>query len=383
MPVKVLIVDDSVFFRNRISQILREDSRIKVVGTAKNGVEGVALTEKLQPDVVTMDVEMPQMNGIEALKLIMQRNPCQVLMLSSLTRRSATTTLEALDCGAADYMEKNAKTWVDEAATVGSLLVDKIIMLGRKQQQLTRRSSVGRTALPDHTPTANSSTSRRIDPNQSEQHCRSQANTAVAESAERRDSINSVSYPANRILAIGSSTGGPAALQAILPQLSANFPVPVLVVQHMPKTFTAVFAKRLNEQCQITVKEAEDGDRLLPGHAYLAPGGQQMVVDQTAENRLKIITGDDRLTYKPSVDLTFASLAKVYGNKVLAVILTGMGADGCDGARLLKQAGSSIWAQDKESCTIFGMPKAVIAANLADSVLSLDDIGKLFHRGGR
>lgn len=383
MPVKVLIVDDSVFFRNRISQILRADSRIKVVGTAKNGAEAVALTEQLQPDVVTMDVEMPQMNGIEALKLIMQRNPCQVLMLSSLTRRSATTTLEALECGAADYMAKDAKTWVDEAATVGAMMVDKIIMLGRKQQQLTRRSSAGRTALPGHSPTANSSTSRRIDPNHSEPHYRTQASAAMAESAERRDSIKSVSFPANRILAIGSSTGGPAALQSILPQLSANHPVPVLLIQHMPKTFTAVFAKRLNDQCQITVKEAEDGDRLLPGHAYLAPGGQQMVIDPAAENRLKIIAGDDRITYRPSVDLTLASLAKVYGNKVLAVILTGMGSDGCDGARLLKQAGSSIWAQDKASCTIFGMPKAVIAENLADSVLSLDDIGKLFHRGGR
>ncbi|WP_432471997.1 protein-glutamate methylesterase/protein-glutamine glutaminase [Amphritea sp. HPY] len=381
MPVKVLIVDDSVFFRNRISQILRADSRVKVVGTAKNGAEAVTLAEQLQPDVVTMDVEMPQMNGIEALKLIMQRSPCQVLMLSSLTRRSATTTLEALECGAADYMEKDARTWVADADKVGTMMVDKVIMLGRKQQQLSRRNTIERSMLQRQSDTVSSLVANRAEIRSSEQQRRLRNNSVAPEAASRRDNPDSVRIPANRILAIGASTGGPAALQAILPQLPASLPMPVLLIQHMPKTFTSVFAKRLNEQCQITVKEAEDGDRLLPGHAYLAPGGLQMVIDPAAENRIKVIAGDDRITYRPSVDLTLASLAKVYGNKVLAVILTGMGSDGCDGARLLKNAGSSVWAQDKSSCTIFGMPKAVITANLADNIFSLDDIGKLFQRG--
>lgn len=381
MQVKVLIVDDSVFFRNRISQILHMDSRVEVVGTAKNGVEAVQLTEQLQPDVVTMDVEMPKMNGIEALKLIMQRNPCQVLMLSSLTRRSAATTLEALECGAADYMPKDAKTWVAEADTVGTMMVDKVIMLGRKQQQLNRRNSLQSPVLHGQAGTVSRVVTDRAEARSSGQPPPRNNSSAASEAESRRDNLNSVRIPANRIMAIGSSTGGPAALQDILPQLPANLPVPVLLIQHMPKTFTTVFAKRLNEQCQITVKEAEDGDRLLPGHAYLAPGGQQMVIDPAAENCIKIIAGDDRVTYRPSVDLTLASLAKVYGSKVLAVILTGMGSDGCDGARLLKNAGSSVWAQDKSSCTIFGMPKAVITANLADNILSLDDIGKLFQRG--
>src|SRR5690606_8334502 len=177
-----------------------------------------------------------------------------------------------------------------------------------------------------------------------------------------------------RLVAIGTSTGGPVALQRVLTQLPASFPIPLVLVQHMPGALTKGFAERLDKLCRIRVKEAEDGDQLRPGLALLAPGGKQMMVD--ARGSVRILPGDERLNYKPSVDITFGSAAKAYQDKVLAVVLTGMGADGREGARLLKQAGSTVWAQDEASCVIYGMPMAVVKANLADGVYDLDEIAR-------
>jgi two-component system chemotaxis response regulator CheB len=175
------------------------------------------------------------------------------------------------------------------------------------------------------------------------------------------------------VVVIGTSTGGPVALQNVLTALPANFPLPIVLVQHMPATFTAAFAERLNNQCKITVKEALDGDTLRPGVALLAPGGKQLMISQGG--KVKVLPGDERLNYKPCVDVTFASAANVYRNQVLAVVLTGMGADGCEGARLLKQGGSTVWAQDEASSVIYGMPMAVAKANLAEEILPLSQIG--------
>ncbi|MQT33961.1 MULTISPECIES: chemotaxis-specific protein-glutamate methyltransferase CheB, partial [Pseudomonas] len=177
-----------------------------------------------------------------------------------------------------------------------------------------------------------------------------------------------------KLVAIGTSTGGPVALQRVLTQLPGNFPAPIVLVQHMPAAFTKAFAERLDKLCRISVKEAEDGDTLRPGLALLAPGGKQMMID--GRGTVRILPGDERLNYKPSVDITFGSAAKTYGDKVLAVVLTGMGADGREGARLLKQGGSQVWAQDEASCVIYGMPMAIVKANLADAVYSLDDMGR-------
>lgn len=372
MSVRVLIVDDSLFFRNRIKQILSSESQIEVVGAAKNGTEAVNLAQQLKPDVITLDVEMPEMDGITALKQIMQKAPAQVLMLSSLTKRSAAITLEALDLGAADYLEKDASQWVADSSVVGQTLIGRVLALGSKA---TKRPLIQRPSTPSapvRTVVAERTVSEPVE----------RSRPAAAATATAAKSSDRISMPACRILTIGSSTGGPAALQEIMPSLSANLPFPVLITQHMPKTFTAVFAKRLNELCQISVKEAEDGDRLLPGHAYLAPGGQQMIVDPAHPDRLIIRDSDERMTYKPSVDLTYASVAKAYGSKALAIILTGMGSDGCEGARLLKNAGSVVWAQDQDSCIIFGMPKAVIAAGLADQVIDLKGLSQVFKQRG-
>lgn len=368
MAVRVLVVDDSVFFRNRIKQILTNHPGITVIDTANNGEEAVAKVKQLKPDVVTLDVEMPKMDGITALKLIMAESPCQIIMLSSLTRRSASVTLEALSLGAADYMEKDAQAWVAgpgsaDLSQIESRLAEKVLALGQRQPR--RVSSI--IARRKGTTVDAKTTS---------------AFTLPSYFKRRDNSSAQVSFPECDIVTIGASTGGPAALQFILTQIPADFSVPILLTQHMPKAFTSVFAKRLNDLSLITIKEAENGDKLMPGHAYLAPGGQQMILDPSNPRKLIIRDSDARMIYKPSVDLTFASVAKGYGRRVLALVLTGMGADGCDGARVLKKAGATVWAQDKESCTIFGMPKAIIQAELADAVLDLDSIQQLFRQWG-
>ena len=379
MAVRVLVVDDSVFFRNRIKQILAHHPDIEVVDTAKNGAEAVAKVKLLHPDVVTMDVEMPEMDGITALKQIMAENPCQVVMLSTLTRRSAAVTLEALSLGAADYMEKDAREWVagsgqSDAGAVEKILAEKILALGGRKPRPGLHSRTEPVAKPGAALRAPVSTAALTRP--STQLTEPKSGSQFV----KRD--GKVRIPDCGIVSIGSSTGGPAALQFILTQIPADFPVPVLITQHMPKAFTSVFAKRLDDLCAVTVKEAENGDKLIAGHVYLAPGGQQMILDPSNAGKLIIRESDERMTYKPSVDLTFASVAKGYGRRAVALVLTGMGADGCDGARLLKTVGATVWAQDKESCTIFGMPKAVIDAELADAVLNLDSIRQLFKHWG-
>lgn len=362
MTVRVLVVDDSVFFRNRISQMLAAHPDIQVIDTAKNGKEAVDKVKRLNPDVVTMDVEMPEMDGITALKLIMTESPCQVVMLSSLTQRSAAVTLEALALGAVDYMEKDARAWVADSTAIGVTLIEKVIALGGQKRSASRSVL---SIKPEIKQTPSPKGAKLVD----------------IDSIVSADALPRV--PDCKIVAIGSSTGGPAALQHVLTGLPASFPVPILLTQHMPKAFTSVFARRLNDLCAIEVKEAEDGDQLLPGCAYLAPGGQQMIIDPANSSKLIIRDSDERMTYKPSVDLTFASVAKGYGSRVLAVVLTGMGADGCEGARVLKKTGACIWAQDKDSSTIFGMPKAVITAELADAVLNLDNIKQTLTRWGQ
>lgn len=404
MPVKVLIVDDSGFFRHRIEEMLQDDPRLQVVGTAVNGREAVDQVKRLKPDVVTMDVEMPQMNGIEAVRIIMREAPTNVLMLSSLTHEGARVTLQALEAGAADYLPKDIRAWMDKNSGVRAQLIDRLVALGRtrrfRQSSVLERSWPGReqkgTTMvfrpDDRAPSRRPQTPARPAVTSTSRAASAEPRRpAPAAAAPARPSVagdpattpaSRVQFPDCKLVVIGASTGGPAALQKVLTQLPANYPYPVLLVQHMPKTFTQVFAERLNQQCQIRVKEAEDGDRLAPGLALLAPGGLQMMLDPRQKDRVRILAGDERLTYKPSVDVTYASAAKTYGNKVLGVILTGMGSDGCDGARLLKQAGASMWAQNRDSCTIYGMPQAVVNAGLADAILELDDVGPLLAQRG-
>ena len=325
MAVKVLVVDDSGFFRRRVTEILAGDPQIQVVGTATNGKEAIEQTLSLRPDVITMDYEMPVMDGITAVKQIMQRCPTPVIMFSSLTYEGARVSLDALDAGAADYLPKNFEDISRNPDKVRQLLCERVNALAR-----TNRRSLGLSASPAAQPAPHLGSS-------APRPAAVAGNTASPVSKPAATAPRNSPAPRKRsykLVAIGTSTGGPVALQKVLTQLPSNFPAPLLLIQHMPAAFT---------------------------------NGRGVV---------RILPGDERLNYKPCVDVTFGSAAKAFQDKVLAVVLTGMGADGREGARMLKQAGSSIWAQDEASCVIYGMPMAIAKANLADGIYSLDEIGR-------
>ncbi len=369
MAVKVLVVDDSGFFRRRVSEILSADPTIQVVGTATNGKEAIDQALALKPDVITMDYEMPMMDGITAVRHIMQRCPTPVLMFSSLTHEGARVTLDALDAGAVDYLPKNFEDISRNPDKVKQMLCEKVHTLSRSNRRIGSYARTAPTVAPapasSHAPASTFA---------SQAPARPAAPARAAAPAPAASHSPAPKRKPYKLVAIGTSTGGPVALQRVLTQLPANFPAPIVLIQHMPAAFTKAFAERLDKLCRISVKEAEDGDMLRPGLALLAPGGKQMMID--GRGSVKILPGDERLNYKPCVDITFGSAAKSYGDKVLSVVLTGMGADGREGARLLKQGGSTVWAQDEASCVIYGMPMAIVKANLADAVYSLDEIGK-------
>lgn len=362
MTVSVLIVDDSGFFRRRLGEMINSCDGLKVIGTASNGREGIEQAIKLKPDVITMDYEMPVMDGITAVKEIMERCPTPILMFSSLTYEGARVTLDSLEAGAVDYLPKNFEEISKNSSELKKTLGDKIKMVAkaRRGQGLATYGSsssasstvVGRTQSQPRSTLTNS-------PTVSE-------GSGVATRKKRTKPYS--------LLAIGTSTGGPVALQKVLTQLPQNFPLPIVLIQHMPSTFTAAFAERLNSLCKIRVCEAKDGDILRPGVALLAPGGKQLMISKGG--KVRVLAGDERLNYKPSVDITFGSAANVFSDNVLAVVLTGMGSDGCEGAKLLKQKGSTIWAQDEKTSVIYGMPMAIARANLADEILPLLQVGE-------
>jgi two-component system chemotaxis response regulator CheB len=378
MAVKVLVVDDSSFFRRRVSEIINQDPSLEVIDTAQNGREAVDKALRLQPDVITMDIEMPVMDGISAVREIMAKCPTPILMFSSLTHDGAKATLDALDAGALDFLPKKFEDIARDKEEAIKLLQQRVKAIARRRLFM----STTRPAPSSHLSTSSSPSSTSVVGQgfTSSRAFVSSAERSVAPAIPAPSAAPvhfKKSGKSYQLLAIGTSTGGPVALQAVLTQLPANFPYPILLIQHMPATFTAAFAARLNGLCQISVKEAEDGDLLRPGAAYLAPGGKQMMLDGRGSNaRIRIIEGNDKVNYKPCVDITFASLAKSHADKVLAVVLTGMGADGRDGARLLKEQGSTIWAQDEASCVVYGMPQAVAKAGIASESLPLDKIAQ-------
>jgi two-component system chemotaxis response regulator CheB len=273
-----------------------------------------------------------------------------------------------------DFLPKNFEDISRNPEKVKQMLCEKVHSISRSNR---RFSGYGSTSTPAPTPAAAPASPRASSAAPSPS--RPAIAAAPARSAAPAPHHHTAHSPAPKrkaykLVAVGTSTGGPVALQRVLTQLPANFPAPIVLIQHMPAAFTKAFAERLDKLCRISVKEAEDGDMLRPGLALLAPGGKQMMID--GRGAVKILPGDERLNYKPCVDITFGSAAKSYNDKVLAVVLTGMGADGREGARLLKQSGSQIWAQDEASCVIYGMPMAIVKAELADAVYSLDDIGR-------
>ncbi len=365
MAYKVLVVDDSSFFRRRVTDILTKDPQLEVIGVAVNGQEAVDKAQLLKPDVITMDIEMPVLNGIDAVKQIMAKSPTSILMFSSLTHQGAKATLEALDAGALDFLPKKFSEIAQNTDEAGSLLRQRVLEIARKSNFTKSRNRPVTTSLRSSSLPAKT-LARKV------------VSKDVVNNVPNRPSSNfqRSSGKEYKLLAIATSTGGPVALQKILTQFDADFPLPIIMVQHMPAAFTAAFASRLNSLCKITVKEAADGDVLKPGCAYLAPGGRQMIISGSeSAAKIKILDDDSpKITFKPSVDISFGSAAKTFSGKVLAVILTGMGSDGKEGSRMLKAKGATIWSQDEQSCVVYGMPQAVDKAGISELSLPLESM---------
>ncbi len=356
MSVRVLIVDDSGFFRRRVTEMLATDPRIEVVGSAANGRDAIRMTQELKPSVITMDIEMPVMDGITAVKRIMSIQPTPILMFSSLTHEGAQSTFEALEAGAIDYLPKNFDELSNKRDEVTKILCSRVWSIGIRKLPARPRKPVttsAQTASSDKPARSSASSSASAASRTAPSACRGQI----------------------KLLAIGASTGGPVALQEVLTSLPANLSVPIVVVQHMPGSFTEAFAKRLNQMSKISIREAKDGDLLKPGLALLAPGGKQMTIEGRGDVlRIRIRDSEASQTYKPCVDVTFSSIAKAVPSNTLAIILTGMGADGREGAKLLKKGGSTIWAQDEATSVIYGMPMAIAEAGIAEKILPLQSI---------
>ena len=339
LPIRVLIIDDSAVMRSLLRMTLASCAEVELAGIAVDGLAGMEAIERLKPSLVLLDIEMPRMNGLEVLAEIHARNlPVRVIMCSTLTRRGASITLEALARGATDYVAKpTAQLGVREGVeTLKRDLLPKIrALFSARAHGLPLGAARGPLRMSD-------------------------------QSAPR------AAVPAG-VVAVGVSTGGPAALEKFLPALPAGFPLPVLIAQHMPPLFTALLAERLNGLCRIPVREANAGETLQPGEAYLARGDWHMrTIGSAGHCSLQLTRAAPEQYCCPSVDVLFRSAASVYGSGVLAVVLTGMGSDGLDGCRAIHAAGGKILVQNRETSAVWGMPGVVADAGLADQILPLE-----------
>lgn len=409
--VRVLVVDDSTFMRSAIVALLEKDPEITVCGTAKDGRDCLDKVAQLQPDIITLDVEMPRMDGLATLKELMRTNPLPVLMVSSLTAEGAETTLKALEYGALDFI---AKVSGADQEDFGVELRHKVKSISRRKAFLRLRytrtnleagrstplsssiSSSGSSASAFSGTTRTSSLSSGLRTSTAgslsggvsslrqsgtSRPLRSTGSAmGAAGTASSVSSGGSIIRPCtgtHDIVVIGVSTGGPPVVQKILSALPANFPACILVAQHMPATFTGPFAKRLDSVCQITVTEAANGDKIQNGHAYVCPGGKHIGIQMRGPLPEVLVTPEPTSAlYKPSVNVLMETAGNGLGRRVLGVMLTGMGSDGCEGAKVLKQRGGYLIAQNEASCVVYGMPKAVVDAGLADQILDADDIAK-------
>lgn len=338
--IKVLIVDDSAFMRSALSRMLGDDSEIQVVATARDGEEGLEKIRRFKPDLVTLDLEMPRMDGLTALEKTMQEMPLPVLVVSSLTTEGAQMTLRALDLGAVDFIPKDLSYASLNILNIRKTLIEKVKTIAKKRVRYSPRRKKA-SLIPVILPKAG---------------LRGHA----------------------RIVVIGASTGGPPAVQTVICSLPKNFPCGILVVQHMPAVFTTSFAERLDSISQLSVREAQSGDQVNAGEVLIAPGGLHMRISYSQHNKgnVEVTTSEEPKTslYKPSVNITILSVAEVYGPASLGVILTGMGNDGLNGMRAIKSKRGKVIAQEEQSCVVYGMPKAVVDEGLADKILAVEEI---------
>ncbi len=336
--IRVLVVDDSALVRVALTDILNKTKDIKVIDTARNGKEAIEKVLKLKPDVITLDIKMPVMDGLTALKIIMEKQPTPVIMLSAMTKEGAKETIEALKLGAVDFIPKPSASY--DLSTIADELIQKIRAVATTTPNIIRLQNLKRF---------------------------------------RGEVVRGCwnKCKGNICVLIGSSTGGPSALEQIIPRLPSDIPAPIFIVQHMPPNFTQQLADRLNSISEVEVKEAENNERVKNGVAYIAPGGKHMKVRRVFDIvRIKIVDGKPVNAVKPSVDVTAESVVQSYGGNVVGVILTGMGSDGAYGMKMIKDAGGLTIACSQDTCVIFGMPKAAIELGAIDSIKPLYEIAE-------
>ncbi len=346
--IRVLVVDDSALMRKLIPAVLARDPSIEVVGTAMDGAFALKKIEELHPDVVTLDLEMPRMDGMETLRLIMRRAPMPVILFSTHSKEGGYATLKALALGAIDFVQKPQDAAAGHLDSIADQLIEKIKVAKR---------AAGRK-LP--------------------------AAVVSDDPPERKKKTPRAAIPPNRIVAIGISTGGPNALQYVLSQIPADFPASFLIVQHMPEGFTEMFAKRLDECCALDVQEARSGDLLVAGRALICPGNRHIMVRRMPRGDMAVLSDGPPVNgHRPSADVLFHSVAQQFGLTAVGLLMTGMGEDGAEGLGALKAAGGVTVAQSEDTCVVSGMPRAAISKGYADKVIPLDGIAAfLVHNYG-
>lgn len=348
--IKILVVDDSAFMRKSITLLLESDKNLKVIGTAVDGFDAISKIKLLNPDIVTLDIEMPRMDGLTALRHIMTECPKPVLMLSSLTTEGAEETIKALELGAIDFIPKSISIG---NASIGGVKADLL----RKVKEIFNNKLL----------------LRKINLLKKDK---------VATIPKIKQNSGNLPIKIYKAMGIGISTGGPISLQKIVPLFSDRIRVPIFIVQHMPPKFTTSLAERLNKLSQLEVKEAEKGEVVRNGVVYIAPGGFHMIIKQDGlGNKLIDISEQPAQSlHRPSVDVMLESIQNAYGKNILGIIMTGMGKDGFEGIKKLKNIGGYCLAQDEESCVVYGMPRAVIENGLADAIASLNDIPQIINQ---
>lgn len=347
--IRVVVVDDSALVRSLVAEIINREKDMECVGTANDPLIARELIRELNPDVITLDIEMPKMDGIDFLGRLMRLRPMPVVMISTLTERGAEVTMRALELGAVDFVAKPRIGLADGINDLAGQIVDKI--------RIAASAHIRRVV--QHSP------------------------IAVADANAKRSQSESVTFArvsTEKLICIGASTGGTEAIKEILTRMPADSPG-IVITQHMPPGFTTSFAARLNGLCQMTVQEAVNGERILPGHAYIAPGGKQFHVEKSGANYVCVVEDGELVNrHKPSVEVLFLSVARVVGRNAFGIMLTGMGGDGARAMREMKDAGSYNYVQDEASCIVFGMPREAILHGAADEILPLTDIASALLR---
>jgi len=358
--INVVVIDDSAFMRKSISVMLESDPGIKVIATARDGKDGIEKIRQFKPDIVTLDIEMPVMDGLTALGIIMKEMPLPVLMISSLTSDGAKATVDALSLGAVDFIPKELSYVSLDIIKIRDELIGKVKEIVHSRSLLFRLQRI----------------------------------KSASSHVEHKNPVSQTTRTSNgkmpdkqlKAVTIGISTGGPFALLQMIPKLPKNFPVGLAVVQHMPPRFTKSMADRLDGLSQIRVREAADGDAMEPGLALIAPGGQHMTFARSSGTiRVKISDEPRNTLYHPCADIMMTSAAEVFDAPLLGLIMTGMGKDGLEGLKAIKRKGGFVVAQDESSCVVYGMPKAAVDEGVADVIHPLDEIAgtltKIFERG--